>query len=100
MFFNLLNFSLMKSNSKTFLFAFLFALFCCSFNHVNAQCPNSNLVAICHKGNTICVNMNAVPAHLAHGDFLGPCNVPPPSCSVNLGNDTAFCSNQGSLVLD
>src|SRR5206468_1287474 len=34
------------------------------------------------------------------GDFLGPCNPSTPPCSVNLGNDTAFCSNQGSLVLD
>ncbi|MEI6085117.1 MAG: hypothetical protein WCS70_12555 [Verrucomicrobiota bacterium] len=30
-------------------------------------------ITICHKGNTITVNENAVPAHLAHGDTLGPC---------------------------
>jgi hypothetical protein len=39
---------------------------------------NHNRVAICHReGNgsyhTIYVNQNAVPAHLAHGDYLGPC---------------------------
>jgi len=30
-------------------------------------------VTICHKGHTIKVNRNAVPAHLRHGDTLGPC---------------------------
>jgi hypothetical protein len=39
---------------------------------------NGNKVAICHRtGNgsyhTIYVNENAVQAHLAHGDYLGPC---------------------------
>lgn len=39
----------------------------------------SNHVAICHRlgnGNwiTIYVAPQAVPAHLAHGDYLGPCN--------------------------
>jgi hypothetical protein len=28
---------------------------------------------ICHKGRTISVSVNAVPAHLRHGDTLGPC---------------------------
>jgi hypothetical protein len=32
-------------------------------------------VYVCHNGNTICVNANAVPAHLAHGDYVGPCTV-------------------------
>jgi hypothetical protein len=30
-------------------------------------------VIICHKGHTISVSSSAVPAHLAHGDTLGPC---------------------------
>jgi hypothetical protein len=30
-------------------------------------------VTICHKGHTISVDRHAVPAHLAHGDTLGPC---------------------------
>jgi hypothetical protein len=34
---------------------------------------NANKVLVCHNGNTICVSPNAVPAHLAHGDQLGPC---------------------------
>jgi len=34
----------------------------------------SNKVTLCHKGkNTIAVGAAAVPAHLAHGDTLGPC---------------------------
>jgi hypothetical protein len=32
-------------------------------------------VAVCHKGRTIMVSEAAVPAHLAHGDTLGPCPV-------------------------
>ena len=31
-------------------------------------------IRICHKGSSICVNDNAVAAHLAHGDYLGTCN--------------------------
>ena len=30
-------------------------------------------VTICHNGHTISVSVNAVPAHLAHGDSCGPC---------------------------
>ena len=28
---------------------------------------------LCHKGETITVSDSAVPAHLQHGDTLGPC---------------------------
>ncbi|RPI17259.1 MAG: T9SS C-terminal target domain-containing protein [Ignavibacteriae bacterium] len=30
-------------------------------------------VQICHKGQTICVDTNAIQGHLRHGDVLGPC---------------------------
>jgi hypothetical protein len=30
-------------------------------------------VSICHNGLTLCVSVNAVEAHLRHGDKLGPC---------------------------
>ena len=32
-------------------------------------------VPVCHRGHTIYVSINAVPAHLAHGDCLGKCLV-------------------------
>ena len=35
----------------------------------------SDKVAICHKGHTITVDDHALPAHLAHGDTIGPCNI-------------------------
>jgi hypothetical protein len=35
-------------------------------------CGN-NKVSICHNGNTLCINQNALAAHLAHGDCLGSC---------------------------
>jgi hypothetical protein len=30
-------------------------------------------VTICHKGRTITVSVNALKAHKAHGDTIGPC---------------------------
>ena len=33
-------------------------------------------VQVCHNGNTICISPAALPAHLAHGDPLGPCAMP------------------------
>jgi len=34
---------------------------------------NNRKVYICHKGKTICVSVNALQAHLGHGDQLGEC---------------------------
>jgi len=35
--------------------------------------PQNQKIKICHNGNTICVNLNAVQSHLNHGDYLGSC---------------------------
>ncbi|MBK0403437.1 T9SS type A sorting domain-containing protein [Adhaeribacter sp. BT258] len=41
---------------------------------IDASCGNRNeKVTICHNGHEICVSVNAVQAHLAHGDVLGNC---------------------------
>ncbi len=42
---------------------------------IDIICGNGeHKVLVCHKGNTICIDTNAVRAHLKHGDYLGPCN--------------------------
>lgn len=41
-------------------------------NVVDVRCGN-NKILVCHNGHTICISPNAVPAHLAHGDYLGNC---------------------------
>ena len=43
-------------------------------------------IFICHNGNTLSVSVNAVPAHLAHGDMLGNC--PDNARMANYGNST------------
>ncbi len=35
----------------------------------------ANKVNVCHNGHTICISVNALPAHLAHGDLLGTCSL-------------------------
>ena len=39
------------------------------------KCSNGHnkKVYVCHNGHTICISENAVAAHLAHGDYIGPC---------------------------
>ncbi len=46
--------------------------------------PNRPKIFICHtppgnnsNSNTICVSANGVPAHIAHGDYVGPCTTCP-----------------------
>ncbi len=47
------------------------------------RCGNkNNKVLICHDGNTLCVNPNALADHLSHGDYIGPCDNA--SCTQNL----------------
>lgn len=47
--------------------------------HTTAQAPNVGKVTICHKGHvTITVSVNALDAHLAHGDSIGSCQVTTP----------------------
>ena len=36
------------------------------------KCGN-NKIQVCHNGNTLCINFNALPAHFNHGDKVGPC---------------------------
>ena len=47
----------------------------CSGDPNYESCDNSNKKAyVCHDGNTLCISVNAVQAHLDHGDLLGECN--------------------------
>ena len=51
------------------------AIDACSGSSDFEFCDNNNKkVNICHNGNTICVSVNAVQAHLEHGDVPGQCN--------------------------
>ena len=40
-------------------------------------------VEICHNGHTIEVNEAAVPAHMEHGDTMGPCGSTEGACLCN-----------------
>lgn len=44
-------------------------------------------VSICHKGKEICVAVEAVKAHLAHGDKLGPCPTPDSNMDFSTTNN-------------
>lgn len=79
-----------------------------SISVVDVRCGNHNdKVLVCHippgnpaNAHTICIGEPAVAAHLAHGCHLGSCPLLPlPPCTVDLGNDTAFCSAD-TLMLD
>jgi hypothetical protein len=42
----------------------------------DVRCGNKNdKVLVCHKGELICIDEHAVPAHLQHGDVLDSCNI-------------------------
>lgn len=36
-------------------------------------CTVDNKVTVCHKGHEISISVNALKAHLDHGDYVGPC---------------------------
>lgn len=59
-------------------------------------------VVICHKGNTMQVDKNAVPGHLKHGDTEGPCAGSDPSTSIQsvLSNFEATAQGAGLPTLD
>jgi hypothetical protein len=40
---------------------------------LNVNNLTNKKIPVCHNGNTIYVSINAVPAHLAHGDCIGEC---------------------------
>jgi hypothetical protein len=67
-------------------------------------CGNNNQkVKVCHNGNTLCISTAAVAAHLAHGDFLGPCtscqeNAPPPG-GGNASNSATLATASGFELL-
>lgn len=60
-----------------------------------------NKVLVCHKGKTICVNKNALKAHLKHGDYLGPCESA--SCeegaSLRMMNDVLPTEERGAFKI-
>src|SRR4051812_49160771 len=47
--------------------------------HSSAADQYGRKVTICHKGKTITVDENAVPAHMAHGDSRGACGSAKPA---------------------
>jgi hypothetical protein len=56
----------------------------CIFENVILSCDEGEKVTICHippgnpaNAHEITVSVNALPAHLAHGDTIGPCQAPP-----------------------
>jgi hypothetical protein len=64
----------------TLIFGLLFVA-CLSFSFSEGNTKNGDKIAICHipPGNpanvhTIVISVNALPAHLAHGDAIGDCN--------------------------
>ena len=55
------------------------------------------LVEICHKGQTISVDVHAVPAHLEHGDTVVPCDQAPP-CACSLEFNPVTCADGRTYV--
>ena len=52
----------------------------CVFENTIEDCVEDDMITICHippgnhgNAHTITISINALPAHLAHGDTIGPC---------------------------
>jgi hypothetical protein len=57
-----------------------------------ASADQDHKIQICHKGQTIEVDVHAVPAHLEHGDLLGPCGGQP-NCPCSSEFDPVICQD-------
>jgi hypothetical protein len=59
-------------------------------------------VTVCHNGHPICISINALPAHLAHGDYLGDCNTEPHNmprnCLDNKNSGTGTGNKKSATV--
>jgi hypothetical protein len=58
-----------------------------------ASAQDEHKIEICHKGQTISVDIHSVIAHLEHGDFPVPCNqTNPPPCGCTLEFNPVTCT--------
>lgn len=55
------------------------------FSLADSQAHEDKKITICHippgnpeNAHTITISVNALPAHMAHGDLIGACNACPP----------------------
>ena len=55
-------------------------------------------VTICHNGHTITISQSALPAHLRHGDTIGPCDVLGASASRTLGGGALGTTASGGAL--
>jgi hypothetical protein len=62
-----------------------------------ASADQDHKIEICHNGQTISVDVHAVPAHLEHGDVPLPCGSPPP-CACGLNFDPVTCDDGKTYV--
>ena len=69
-----------------------------TFNVVTAACGN-NKVMVCHNGHSICISVNALPAHLAQGYCLGNCNTSFSSRIAAIPDEEKIISEEIALSL-
>lgn len=61
----------------------------------------SHKVTVCHNGHPICISLNALPAHLAHGDTRGNCETngdQHPGKNTHRHNNPSCSGNKKSAV--